>query len=111
MIVNKFGGASIKDGESVQRMAQICKEHVKNGVIVVSAMGKITNLLEDIALKYFRNESCNNGLKQFSEYHNEIINKLFIETHTVKNGLKLFLLRIMKNLMKSKLQQMENSMC
>jgi len=88
MIINKFGGASIKDSESVQRMAQICKKHVKNGVIVVSAMGKTTNLLEQIALKYFKNESYTDEIKQFTVYHQKIIDKLFPESHSIKNKFK-----------------------
>lgn len=48
MIVMKFGGSSVKDGESIERVIGIIKGHLHlNPVVVVSAMGKTTrNLLQ-----------------------------------------------------------------
>ena len=49
MRVHKFGGASIKDVEGVKRVADIIKTFPESGVVVVvSAMGKTTNLLEEV---------------------------------------------------------------
>jgi aspartate kinase len=47
MIVMKFGGSSVKDAASIDRVIKIIQEHLPlNPVIVVSAMGKTTrNLL------------------------------------------------------------------
>jgi aspartate kinase len=47
MIVMKFGGSSVKDAVSIERVVKIIREHLHlNPVIVVSAMGKTTrNLL------------------------------------------------------------------
>ncbi|MDX1407615.1 MAG: hypothetical protein R3330_05760, partial [Saprospiraceae bacterium] len=48
--VYKFGGASVKDAEAVRNMAAIVGDHCSApGVIVVSAMGKMTNALESLA--------------------------------------------------------------
>ena len=52
MIVMKFGGSSVKDAVSIDRVIKIIQEHLPlNPVIVVSAMGKTTrNLLAAGAL-------------------------------------------------------------
>lgn len=48
MKVFKFGGASVNSAEAVRNMAQIVQQHLESEplVVVVSAMGKTTNLLE-----------------------------------------------------------------
>ena len=52
MKVFKFGGASIKDADSIKNMSDIVAEFPDDRlVIVVSAMGKTTNHLEEIFLK------------------------------------------------------------
>lgn len=79
MIINKFGGASIKDAESIKRVVQLCKEYIENGIIVLSAMGKTTNLLEELTLRYYKRESHDEVFDQFVAYHLKIINDLFHE--------------------------------
>ena len=53
MKVFKFGGASVKDAEAVRNVAGIINLYAENLVIVVSAMGKTTNAMEEIAEAYF----------------------------------------------------------
>ncbi len=54
MQVFKFGGASVKDAESVKNVARIlASEKGKKTIVVISAMGKITNLLEELVKAYF----------------------------------------------------------
>jgi len=49
MRVFKFGGASVKDAAAVHNVAQIVQQHGQGvGVVVVSAMGKTTNRLEEV---------------------------------------------------------------
>ena len=50
MKVFKFGGASVNSADAVRNMAQIVQSHLESEplVVVVSAMGKITNLLEQL---------------------------------------------------------------
>ncbi len=50
MKVFKFGGASVNSADAVRNMAQIVKGHLDSSplVVVVSAMGKTTNLLEKL---------------------------------------------------------------
>ena len=53
MKVYKFGGASIKDAEGVRKISQLIhNEYVEPLIIVVSAMGKTTNMLEKVVNDY-----------------------------------------------------------
>jgi len=47
MKVYKFGGASVKDAERIRHLADIVAMETKPLIIVVSAMGKTTNQLEE----------------------------------------------------------------
>ena len=75
MIINKFGGASVKDAPSVKRMAEICKMEIQQGVVVVSAMGKTTNLLEKITQSYFHGNDSED-FEVFVHLHKNIIHEL-----------------------------------
>ena len=49
MKIFKFGGASIKDALGVKNIAHILhQEGVSNCLLVISAMGKMTNAFENI---------------------------------------------------------------
>lgn len=54
MKVFKFGGASVKDAESVKNVAAILKIFPNDElVIVISAMGKTTNALEKLTDSFY----------------------------------------------------------
>ncbi len=54
MKVFKFGGASINSFERVQNLATILKEYPNEKIlIVISAMGKMTNALEKVAEAFY----------------------------------------------------------
>ena len=54
MKVFKFGGASVKDAQGVRNLAQILKEYKgENPFVVISAMGKTTNALEQVARSFY----------------------------------------------------------
>lgn len=83
MKIFKFGGASSKDAEGVKNITQIIKiTDDKNLVIVVSAMGKTTNLLEKVIAEYLKDDraKCNEYVSEFKDYHLEIIKDLFENT-------------------------------
>ncbi len=65
MEVYKFGGASVKDAEAVKNVATIFKENSSNEkVVVISAMGKTTNELENVVNQYYAGivgDNSNNG--------------------------------------------------
>ena len=78
MKVYKFGGASVKDANAVKNVAKIINSQPDNMVVVVSAMGKITNLLETLVKAYFEKSGKKWEIfQQFKNYHLEIANQLF----------------------------------
>ena len=49
--IHKFGGASVKDAEAIRRVGHLLANHLspeEQAVVVVSAMGKTTNALEEV---------------------------------------------------------------
>ncbi|MCX6239002.1 MAG: aspartate kinase [Bacteroidia bacterium] len=79
MKIFKFGGASVKDAESVRNLASIVKSFPDDLVIVVSAMGKTTNALESLTKNYFNGnaEGITQNISALKQYHFTIIEKLF----------------------------------
>lgn len=82
MKVFKFGGASVKDADSVKNVCKII-EHFKeeNLWIVVSAMGKSTNKLEAIIETFYKDEieQCDQLIEDLKNEHLQIVNELQIE--------------------------------
>ena len=81
MEVFKFGGASIKDAVSIKNVPVVL-EHFKNKkiVVIISAMGKTTNALEQLLRSYFNKQEDTPGhLQNIKDFHFTIINELFPE--------------------------------
>lgn len=79
MNVYKFGGASVKDAVGVRNVVDIIKRAQRPLIIVVSAMGKMTNALEIVADNYFNQKAddCLKKLEEVKNYHAHIIIDLF----------------------------------
>jgi len=80
MEVYKFGGASVKDAEGVRNLANIIKERNQknNLLIVISAMGKVTNKLEDLTKAYLTGlEDTHQIFEEVKQFHFNIISELF----------------------------------
>ena len=79
MLVYKFGGASIKDADGVKNLVKIVTENNKLPlVIVVSAMGKITNTLEKVYKSFLKSLPDRNDLfEEVKKYHTDIAFDLF----------------------------------
>lgn len=79
MKIFKFGGASVKDAESIKNVANILqKEGTSNTLIVISAMGKMTNAFEDVVDSYYtKSDELPVKLNFIEEYHKNIMNALF----------------------------------
>lgn len=79
MQVFKFGGASVKDAASVKNVAEVLKKHAKQEtIVVVSAMGKTTNLLEELVNAYLnKTGKAEDVLQKVRAYHLEILQGLF----------------------------------
>ncbi len=82
MKIFKFGGASTKDAESVKNVLSVINQTgEKNLVVVISAMGKITNALEKVIEDYFSEEKpITHSLKVVYDFHYRILNDLFPST-------------------------------
>lgn len=86
MKVFKFGGASVKDAAAVDNVASILSLFEgQNITVVVSAMGKTTNKLEEIvwALRDGDKKQFYNLVDDLAAYHEEILGTLFTERHYV----------------------------
>ncbi|TMM29642.1 aspartate kinase [Polaribacter aestuariivivens] len=79
MKIFKFGGASVKDAESIKNVASIIKsEGASDTLVVVSAMGKMTNAFEEVVDAYYnKEENLPDKLNFIEEYHNNIMEALF----------------------------------
>lgn len=81
MKVFKFGGASVKDSTGVKNIIKVLNSvGFEDTLVVVSAMGKSTNTLEEIIEQYFNDRTKTpQGLLELKAYHLKIIEDLFNE--------------------------------
>jgi aspartate kinase len=79
MKVYKFGGASVRDAAGVRNVASIIKTSSTPLIVVVSAMGKTTNALEDVVNAYFdgKSEMMATAFDNVKSQHQGIANDLF----------------------------------
>ncbi len=79
MRVFKFGGASVKDAQGVRNLLAVLRQTgTENTFLVVSAMGKTTNAMEEVVRAYFDDKaSLPAALQQVEAYHGEILKELF----------------------------------
>ena len=91
MKVFKFGGASVKDADSVKNVAKVLESQgFENCLLVVSAMGKTTNALEKVVEYYFKKEDYQIEIEKIKQSHLEITKGLFEENHSIFNEVALF---------------------
>jgi len=78
MEIFKFGGASVKDAKGVKNfVSTLLKLNTSEVLIVISAMGKMTNAFEDIVRSYCdKNENPEQLLTGVKNFHFEIIDQL-----------------------------------
>ena len=79
MKVYKFGGASVKDAKGVKQVVNILKLTDKEPlVVVVSAMGKTTNALEQVVHSYLsKDPDCEAYISEIFGMHLSIARELF----------------------------------
>ena len=79
MKVYKFGGASVKDVNGIQNFAKVLKEiKADKGVVVVSAMGKMTNAFEEIVnAYYYKKNDLDQKIDFVRAFHQNILETLF----------------------------------
>jgi aspartate kinase len=84
MKVFKFGGASVKDANAVRNVSDILNLFSGEKItVVVSAMGKTTNKLEEIVKAYSKNEPkiFKALVDDIYDFHMNIMGELFLERH------------------------------
>ena len=92
MKIYKFGGASVKDANGVRNLSKVLRQiGANNTVLIVSAMGKMTNAFENIVDFYFNDKKIlSKKLEIVKEYHYNILNELFKDkTNPIFNQIDL----------------------
>ena len=82
LAVHKFGGASVKDADAVRNVESILQKClVSPAVVVVSAMGKTTNKLEEVFSTLVSGgfDKALEELKEITSAHQNVISDLSID--------------------------------
>ena len=98
MKVFKFGGASVNSADAVRNMAQIVQKHLESNplVVVVSAMGKTTNLLEKLVPTDSSFITHHSSLRQqLEDYHIDIAKSLIPNNEEIVNKVHCLLRRVL----------------
>jgi len=94
MRVFKFGGASVKDANAFKNVVKVLREvGYDNTLLVVSAMGKTTNAMEDIINAYFNDkQEIPAKVSELVDYHHAIVSELFPNaSHTIYKEIKVLI--------------------
>jgi len=96
MKVFKFGGASVKDAAGVKNVAKILSKYKEDKpLVVISAMGKMTNALEEVARAfYLKQDDVSDKLNFVKEFHSKFLKELFEEGHPVFDAVSNLLVEI-----------------
>lgn len=80
MLVMKFGGASVKDADAIRNVSKIIDHHSSEPLLVViSASGKTTNHLEELAALAKKGDElgATQKLASIKDFHNKLVHDLF----------------------------------
>jgi len=93
MKIFKFGGASVKDAESVKNITRILQqEGTENTLVVISAMGKMTNAFEEAIDAYYnKSEELADTLVFIEDFHKTIIKDLFDNEDEIHKEIEILL--------------------
>lgn len=96
MKIFKFGGASVKSAEAIKQAAKIIGTENAPLIVVVSAMGKMTNKLEALCSDYFyKKNGIEAHIEDIRHFHYNIIDSLFEKNaEQVKNKIEQLLLEL-----------------
>ncbi len=77
--VYKFGGASVKDASGIKNVCRIIQKCTQPLLVVISAMGKTTNAMEDLVEAYFNQNQAQikKAYDVIYAYHNQVVQELF----------------------------------
>ena len=91
MKVFKFGGASVKDADGVKNLCRLLQQTGHSDVfLVVSAMGKTTNAMEEVVEAYFKEgKDFSESLDPVESFHFSLAQELFEEGDPVFTRLQV----------------------
>jgi aspartate kinase len=97
----KFGGGSIKDAKSIKQLVEIVKKYPNVFlVLVISAIGKTTDKLENL-VKEQEEKNFSKVLEIFEDIYNShisIVKELFPEDHDIHSLMKIFFNNLQESL-------------
>ena len=76
IFVEKFGGASVNSAKAVENVKHILRLFNKKRIVVISAMGKTTNALEEVVNLWFKEKKLSPKIEEITSYHTRLINQL-----------------------------------
>lgn len=89
MKVFKFGGASVKDAAGVRNVAEVLKHFsLDDLLIVVSAMGKTTNALEEIVWAYADGRDATAAVDELERRHAAVLKEVAPDDAAAAGGLE-----------------------
>lgn len=90
MKVFKFGGASVKDAASVRNIATVLKTTgCQDTFMVISAMGKTTNALEEVVNLYIEKQDYSQKVSEILHKHTAIADELFENSEELHQKINL----------------------
>lgn len=83
--VYKFGGSSLKNITNIKLVTKIIAENKEDDLVIVfSAMGKVTNMLEEVVNSYYKKQKIvTNLLNKVRGFHESLARQLFNENDKV----------------------------
>ncbi len=98
MKVFKFGGASVKNADAVRNVGNILAKYSgEKLLVVISAMGKITNKLEELVEAFWKNETARKQMiiEELKAFHFEIASHLITDKkHPIFSNLEDLLMEL-----------------
>lgn len=95
MKVFKFGGASVKDAQGVRNVAAVVERYAEDElVIVVSAMGKTTNALEEVVAAWHAGSDTAPLVDALESSHLRVLQQVAPDEQGVREALKELFTRL-----------------
>ncbi len=95
IFVHKFGGASLATADNVRNIHNIISEKIESkSIIVVSAMGKMTNALEKVAEAIYQGHDWQQEVELVKTFHLELCKSLFDDTVLIEDQINDILIEI-----------------
>ena len=93
MRIFKFGGASVKDADAVKNVVRVLQqEGTTDTLVVISAMGKMTNAFELVVKAYCeKSNELKERLQFVQDFHQNMLDNLFDEGHEIYNKVNMLL--------------------